>query len=125
MDNITYDVRIWKTEIYKGAKVTTYKVRWKTGTEKWKESFRHSAQADSFHSSLLIAARRGEAFDLTTGRPVSWAREDNDMIWYDFCVSYVDMKWKHSAGKRRATIAWALVAALARNDHSQQRQAGR
>ncbi len=24
MDNITYDVRIWKTEIYKGAKVTTY-----------------------------------------------------------------------------------------------------
>ena len=40
MDNITYDVRIWKTEIYKGAKVTTYKVRWKTGTEKWKESFR-------------------------------------------------------------------------------------
>ena len=31
MDNITYDVRIWKTEIYKGAKVTTYRVRWKTG----------------------------------------------------------------------------------------------
>ena len=29
MDNITYDVRLWKTEIYKGAKVTTYKVRWK------------------------------------------------------------------------------------------------
>ena len=31
MDNITYNVRIWKTDIYKGAKVTTYKVRWKTG----------------------------------------------------------------------------------------------
>ena len=31
MDNITYNVRIWKTEVYKGAKVTTHKVRWKTG----------------------------------------------------------------------------------------------
>jgi integrase len=113
MDNITYDVRIWKTEIYKGAKVTTYKVRWKTGTAKpWKEPFRHSTQAESFRSSLLTAARRGEAFDITTGRPVSWAREDNDMSWYDFCVSYVDMKWKHSAGKRRATIAWALVTIM-------------
>jgi len=27
-------------------------------------------------------------------------------------VSYVDMKWKHSAGKRRATIAWALVTVM-------------
>ena len=41
MDNITYDVRIWKTEVYKGAKVTTYKVRWKTGdAPPWKEPFR-------------------------------------------------------------------------------------
>ena len=31
MDSITYDVRIWKTEICKGKKVTTHKVRWKTG----------------------------------------------------------------------------------------------
>jgi hypothetical protein len=34
------------------------------------------------------------------------------MSWYGFCVSYVDMKWKHSAGKRRATIAWALVTVM-------------
>ena len=109
MDNITYDVRLWKTEIYKGAKVTTYKVRWKTGPQRWKQPFRTKAQAASFEAELRSAARRGEAFDITTGRPVSWARKDNDMTWYDFCVSYVDMKWKHSAGKRRATIAWALV----------------
>ena len=31
MDNITYDVRIWKTEVYRGTKVTTYKVRWVVG----------------------------------------------------------------------------------------------
>ena len=102
MDSITYDVRIWKTEIYKGAKVTTYKVRWKTGPRRWKQSFRTKAQAASFEAELRSAASRGEAFDITTGRPVSWGREENDMPWYDFCVSYVDMKWKSSAGKRRA-----------------------
>jgi integrase len=112
MNNLTYDVRVWKTEIYKGAKVTTYKVRWKTGPRRWKQPFRRKAQAASFEAELRSAAGRGEAFDITTGRPVSWGREDNDMTWYDFCVSYVDMKWKHSAGKRRATIAWALVTVM-------------
>lgn len=112
MDNITYDVRIWKADIYRGAKVTTYKVRWKTGLRPWKQPFRTKAQAASFEAELRSAARRGEAFDISTGRPVSWAREDNDLTWYDFCVSYVDMKWKHSAGKRRATIAWALVTVM-------------
>ena len=75
MDNITYDVRIWKTETYKGAKVTTYKVRWKTDPRPWKQPFRTKAQAASFEAELRSAARRGEAFDITTGQPVSWGRE--------------------------------------------------
>ena len=112
MDNITYDVRIWKAEIYKGAKVTTYKVRWKTGPRPWKQPFRTKAQAASFEAELRSAARRGEAFDITTGRPVSWGREDNDMSWYDFCVSYVDMKWKGSSAHHRANIAWALITVM-------------
>src|SRR5262249_21109557 len=112
MDNLTYDVRIWKTEIYKGTKVTTYKVRWKTGPRPWKQPFRAKAQAASFEAELRSAARRGEAFDITTGRPVSWGREDNDMTWYDFCVSYVDMKWKDSSAHHRANIAWALVTVM-------------
>jgi hypothetical protein len=111
-ENITYDVRIWKTEVYRGTKVTTYKVRWVVGGRSWKESFRTKAQAASFEAELRSAARRGEAFDITTGRPVSWGRAGNDMFWYDFCVSYVDMKWKHSAAKRRASIAWALVTVM-------------
>lgn len=31
--DLTYDVRVWKTEIYRGAKVTTYTVRWKAGAK--------------------------------------------------------------------------------------------
>ena len=112
MDNITYDVRIWKTEIYKGAKVTTHAVRWKTGPRPWKQPFRTKAQAASFEAELRSAARKGEAFDITTGRPVSWGREDNDMSWYEFCVSYVDMKWKGSSAHHRENIAWALIRVM-------------
>jgi hypothetical protein len=111
--NITYDVRIYKTSVYKGKKVTAYTVRWKTGdVAPWKERFRTSAQAESFRSALMSAAKSGEAFRLDTGRPVSWGRQESSMSWYDFCVAYVDMKWKHSAAKRRATIAWALVTVM-------------
>src|SRR6266702_579587 len=112
MDNITYNVRIWKTEIYKGAKVITYKVRWKTGTKPRKQPFRTKAQAASFEAELRSAASRGEAFDITTGCPVSWGRAGNDMSWYDFCVSYVDMKWKGSSAHHRENIAWALIRVM-------------
>jgi hypothetical protein len=50
-DGTTYDVRVYRTEVYKGAKVTTYKVRWKTAHRLWKEGFRNTALADSFRSS--------------------------------------------------------------------------
>ena len=72
---ITYDARVYRTEVYKGSKVTTYKVRWKVGGRLWKAGFRTAAQADSFRSALLTAARHGEAFSLPTGRPTAWERE--------------------------------------------------
>jgi hypothetical protein len=50
----TYDVRIYRTEVYKGRRVTTYKVRWKVGGKLWKEGFRAAAQADSFRSSPFL-----------------------------------------------------------------------
>ena len=40
----------------------------------WQEGFRTAAQADSFRSALMTAARKGEAFSLATGRPVAWER---------------------------------------------------
>jgi hypothetical protein len=30
-DGTTFDVRVYRTEVYKGVEVTTYKVRWKVG----------------------------------------------------------------------------------------------
>jgi len=31
-DDSTYDIRVYRTEVYKGARVTTYRVRWRAGT---------------------------------------------------------------------------------------------
>ncbi len=111
-DDLSYDVRIWKTEIYRGARVTTYAVRWKAGPKRWRRSFRIAAQADSFRAELLAAARRGEAFATGTGLPAVWRRDDPGMRWYDFTCAYVDMKWKPVSAKYRRAIAQALAAAL-------------
>jgi integrase len=111
MRDITYDVRIYKTEVYKGKKVTTYIVRWKVGPKPWKEPFRLQAQADSFLAELRSAAKKGEAFSLRTGRPASWQRAENDMTWYAFACAYVDMKWKGASAKYRHDIAYALTQA--------------
>lgn len=108
---ITYDARVYRTEVYKGSKVTTYKVRWKVGGRLWKAGFRTAAQADSFRSALLTAARHGEAFSLPTGRPTAWEREKAATSWYEFACTYVDMKWKQASAKYRKDIARALTAA--------------
>ena len=44
-NEISYDARVYKTEVYRGRQVTTYKVRWKVCHRLWKEAFRTAAQA--------------------------------------------------------------------------------
>src|SRR4051812_4129131 len=111
MNETTYNVRVYKTDVYKGKTVTTYYVRWKADARGWKEPFRNSAQADSFRSALLTAARNGEAFSTATGQPVTWQRAAADMSWYNFACAYADMKWKSASAKYRRDIARALTAA--------------
>src|SRR5215467_3357132 len=110
-DGTTYDARVYQTEVYKGSKVTTYWVRWKVGRKLWKEAFRTVAQADSFRSALLTAARKGEAFSMAAGRPTAWEREKAQTTWYEFACTYTDMKWKQASAKYRKDIARALTAA--------------
>jgi integrase len=110
-DATTFDARVYQTEVYKGSEVTTYKVRWKVGGRLWKEGFRTVAQADSFRSALLTAARKGEAFSLGTGRLVAWERTKAETSWYEFACAYADMKWKQASAKYRKDIARALTAA--------------
>ncbi len=105
----TYNVRIWKTEVYKGQRVTTYYVRWSVDGNEFKESYRNKAQAESFRSDLVSAARKGEAFYVVTGLPVSMARANERLSWYEFACNYTDLKWPHVAATTRRTHAEALT----------------
>lgn len=111
MNNTTYDVRFWKTKTYKGKKVTTHTVRWVVGGKERKEPFRAAAQAESFRARLMTTARAGEAFDLGTGLPLSWRREESALSWYAFTVAYVDIKWPYASPNHRRGIAEALTDA--------------
>jgi integrase len=108
---MTYNVRIRKTKIYKGARVTTYYVRWAVDGRDVKEPFRNAAQAESFRSDLVAAARKGEAFYVDSGLPVSMKRAEATMSWYQLACDYVDAKWPRSAATTRRTVAEALTAA--------------
>ena len=106
-DDTTYDVRVYRTEVYKGARVTTYRVRWKAGHRLWREGFRNAALADSFRNALLTTARKGEAFSLRTGRPASWKRDEAAMTWYALTLDYTAAKWPYAAPNHRKSIAEA------------------
>jgi integrase len=107
---LSYDVRVWKVEIYEGKQRNSYRVRWAVAGKPWKKVFRTSALAESFRSDLVAAARKGEAFDTETGLPVSMARTSRDMTWYEFACKFVDMKWPHVAATTRRTHAEAFTA---------------
>jgi integrase len=117
MDDITYDVRVYKTDVYKGKEVITYWVRWKCAGVPFKEPFRHSGQADSFRSKLMIAAKDGKAFSIETGRPVEWERDKPKdpglppVTWYSLTLDYAKAKWKFASPNQRRSIAEALTDA--------------
>ncbi|GAB6901548.1 tyrosine-type recombinase/integrase [Kineosporia succinea] len=106
----TYDVKIWKTEVYRGKRLTSYTVRWKVAGQEWREPFRTSALAESFRSGLTSATRKGEAFNVLTGRPLSMDRVSVDEKWYDHACKFVDLKWPHVAATTRRTHAEAMTA---------------
>lgn len=107
----TFDVRIYKTDVYRGTRTTTYKVRWQVARKRFKKPFKTSALAESFRSQLVAAARKGEAFRTDDGLPVSMARATRAMGWYDLACAFVDMKWPHVAATTRRTHAEALTTA--------------
>jgi integrase len=106
----TFDIRVWKTQVYQGKRGNTYRVLWRTANERHGESFGTSALADSFRAKLLTAARDGEAFDIETGLPLSMQRPTLTRSWYEHACAFADMKWPRVAATTRRTHAEALTA---------------
>ena len=89
--------------------ITSCRVVWTVGGRIWRESFRTAALAEAFRSEVQVAARRGEAFLISTGRPASWARPAHAISWFEFTLGYVDSKWGRISPNSRRGIAEALV----------------
>lgn len=112
----TFEVRIWEIQTrYKvedgKRKPIRYVVRWMLEPGgRFQRSFKIRAQADSFRSELLTAARQGQAFDVEHGIPSAALRESVNMGWIEFARDYADMKWKESAPKTRKSTADNLIA---------------
>lgn len=66
----------------------------------------------------MAATRRGEAFNLTTGRPVSHRSGASDVNWYDFAVQFADAQWRRTSGNNRKNVAKALMTATVALLHS-------
>ncbi|MER5412900.1 tyrosine-type recombinase/integrase [Streptomyces virginiae] len=107
----TYEVKIWKIGSRKQAKGTTYTVRWFLGGREWRAPFATRALADAFRSELVSATRRGEAFSVSTGRPLSHAAGASAVSWYEFAVKFTDFQWHRTSGNSRKTTSKVLMAA--------------
>lgn len=110
----TFDARIYEIDVYEGKTTTTYWVQWKVAGKLplKKKPFKQKALAVSYRSTLLTAARKGEAFDVASGLPVSMSRATLEMSCYELACRYVDLKWPRAAAMTRKTNAEALTAAL-------------
>ncbi|TKK84342.1 site-specific integrase [Herbidospora galbida] len=110
--NPSYDVKLWEIKRNQSSKTPSYVVRWAVGRKERSRTFRTKALADSFLSDLRQATKRGEAFDVDTGLPVSMVQAKKATSFYVFALGYVDMKWPHAAAKTRDSMTDALSTVI-------------
>ncbi|GAA2456886.1 tyrosine-type recombinase/integrase [Actinomadura vinacea] len=122
--NTSYKVTFWELRPNKSApkpgkpsKVISYTARWTVGGRERSQTFKRSTQANNFLSDLRQAAKKGEAFDIDSGLPLSMlAKEKPVQTWLAFSLDYIDMKWPDAAPNSRdgltetiATVSPVLV----------------
>src|ERR687894_2010946 len=107
---ITYEVRFWDIKVLKSGK-RRYGIRWVTGPKRHSRYYETKALANSRRSELMQAARRGEAFDIDSGLPVSQLKQRNAVSFVEFAQSYMDMKWPNAAATTRGSTVEALATA--------------
>ncbi|KUN76238.1 tyrosine-type recombinase/integrase [Streptomyces griseoruber] len=105
----TYDVRIWSVRQRKDRGQTSAELRWKTGETPHSQTFRTKTLAEGRRAELLRVAHAGEPFDEETGLPLAELRQRDDVSWYQHAREYIEMKWKHSPGSTRRTLAEAMA----------------
>ena len=107
----TYDVRVFGIRPVHGKRATTYECRWQVRGRQRSRSFATKALAESHRAGVLSAARRGDAFDVETGLPVSMLPDERQVTWWEWALTYVDTRWRDLAPLSRRSTAEALTTA--------------
>ncbi|MFD9244869.1 tyrosine-type recombinase/integrase [Streptomyces sp. NPDC059556] len=105
----TYNVKFWKTGVNVGKRKTTYTVRWELNGREHRQTFVTAALAESFRAGMVSAARKGEAFSISTGLPVSHISQAAGVTWFDFAIQFVDQLWARTSANNRRNVAKALT----------------
>ncbi|NAS26591.1 tyrosine-type recombinase/integrase [Herbidospora sp. NEAU-GS84] len=111
--NASYDVKFWDIRRYSTTRGPSYTVRWTVGKREKSKSFKTKALAENLLSDLRQAAKRGEAFDVETGLPVSMlAAAKTGPSFLAFAQSYMETRWVHLSALSREAIAYAMLSII-------------
>jgi hypothetical protein len=105
----SFDVSVYAIRRRAGRR-RPFEVRWRTAGQVRSRSFTTRALADSYRAELIRAARKGLAFDSSTGEPASWAESPQVTVsWYQHAAGYAAARWPELAARSRASLADALA----------------
>ena len=123
MTTTTTNVRIWSLRVYEGVRGETFTVRWVVDGCEFRETYKAKPLAVNLLSELKKAFRKGEPFDVYTGRPISATqRRVIETTWYDHAVAFIDMKWPMLQPGSRRCLATALATVSVAMTSQQNRQ---
>ncbi|ABL80107.1 MULTISPECIES: site-specific integrase [unclassified Nocardioides] len=105
----SFDVRIYAVLPYRGARGTTYAVRWQVQGRRFRRTFTTRKLADAFRAQLKVAAQAGQSFVVDNGLPLSMQEQAPERTWMQHAMAYVDVKWAHASARHRRGIAEALT----------------
>lgn len=105
----SFEVRIYGVSVYRGARGSTYAVRWQVQGQRFRRTFATKKLADGFRAQLQVAVQGGKAFVVENGLPVSMQEPAPETTWLAHATTYVDTKWPHASPRHRRGIAEALT----------------
>lgn len=87
-------------------------VRWSVAGRQRSRAFRTKAEAERYRSALLVAQQSGEAFDESTGEPVSWQPLADEVQTHLWARRWLAEQWEEWAPRTRASAVEALSRLL-------------
>lgn len=115
MDNVSFNVRLWKIRQIPRCTTKPWQARWIVGDIKnpFSRTFEEFEMADAFRDELKAAMRRGEAFSTIDGLPLSMhatnEHADTGPTWFEHAQDFVTYKWPRVSATNRATICWTIA----------------